>query len=422
MPSASLNRASPAPAAGTLAALRAELSALFGDDARLRGFALKAALVLVPLTLAACFGLLGTGPDPRHNWLGQMRGYDFSQVWIAGRGALQGDPAVVYDLSRHLANQTAEFGAEAGRFAWHYPPVFLLPASLAGSMPYGVAFLAWMGVSLALFCGALALAAKRRDAVLIAAAHPLVFCNLSYGQNGLFTAGFLTLGALLVDRRPLVAGCLFGLVAYKPQLAALAPLLLLATGRWRCLAACAACILAQALGALALFGLSPWQGFLDTLALTNRIVLTEAWSGLDINAGAFGAARLLGASVAVSWAVQIAAALAATGLALRIWLSKAETGLRAAALLAAAPLISPYVPLYDLAPLVPASLLLALAAARDGGLTHPERALLIASPLCAAALRAVAAATGLSLGLPLAAATLALVAARALRRPAAVAP
>ena len=396
------------------AAFRTDLSDLFGSDARLHAFARHAAFALVPLVLAIAFGLLGTGPDPRHHWLVQMLGYDFSQVWIAGRGALAGHPAEVYDLPRHLANQQAEFGAEAGQFAWHYPPVFLLPASLAGLLPYPAAFLAWMFFSLTLFVVAIWRATGSRDAVLIACAHPLVFCNLAYGQNGLITAGLLTLGALLVDRRPLIAGCLFGLVAYKPQLAALAPLLLLTTGRWRCLSACIVCVGAQCLGTLALFGWSPWQGFLDTLALSNRIVLTEAWSGLDINAGAFGAARLLGGSVATAWAVQIAVALAAVATVWRIWSGPARIDLRAAALLAAAPLVSPYVPLYDLAPLVPASVLLALAAHRSGGLTGWERALLVASPLCAASLRMVAASTGLSLGLALSLATLLLVARRAL--------
>ncbi|WP_132251908.1 glycosyltransferase family 87 protein [Methylobacterium segetis] len=395
---------------------RGELSALLTSDARLRAFARRAALALVPLTLLIAFGLLGTGPVPGRNWLGDLLGYDFSQVWLAGRGALEGRAAGAYDLNAHLAAQAAAFGPDADRFAWHYPPVFLLPAALLGLLPYGAAFPLWMLVTLGLFALALRQATGSRDGVLIACAHPLVLCNLAYGQNGLLTAGLLTLGALLVDRRPVLAGLLLACVAYKPQLAALAPALLLVTGRWRALAACLAGVAGLcALSCLA-FGLAPWQAFLATLAETNRIALREAWSGLDINASAFGAVRLLGGSLASAWAGQVAVALLAVGTAWRVWAGGAPLTLRAAALLAAAPLVSPYVPLYDLAPLVPASALLAIEAHRRGGLTGAERALLIASPLAAAALRPVAGATGLSLGLALALATLALVAARALPR------
>ncbi|WP_336487983.1 glycosyltransferase family 87 protein [Methylobacterium nigriterrae] len=396
------------------AAPRAGLGDLLASDLRLHALTLRAALLLVPLSLAIAFGLLGTGPVAARNWLGELLGYDFSQVWLAGRNALQGEAAAAYDLPRHLANQEAAFGPEAGRFAWHYPPVFLLPAALSALLPYGPAFLLWSLASLTLFAAALGLATGRRDAVLIALAHPLVICNLAYGQNGLFTAALLTLGAALVDRRPVLAGMLFGLVAYKPQLAALAPFLLLTTGRWRALAACLGCLAGLCLVSVAAFGIAPWRAFAETLALTNRIVLREAWSGLDINASAFGALRLLGGTMAAAWACQVAASLLAVGIAWRVWAIGAAPPLRAAALLAAATLVSPYVPLYDLAPLVPASGLLAIEAHRRGGLLPRERALLIASPVAAACLRLVAGTTGLSLGFGLALATLGLVAARAL--------
>ena len=55
-------------------------------------------------------------------------GNDFVQVWVAGRSALAGRGAEPYDLPVHLANLKAACDQEC-RFAWHYPPVFLLPAA-----------------------------------------------------------------------------------------------------------------------------------------------------------------------------------------------------------------------------------------------------------------------------------------------------
>ncbi|MGU3542479.1 glycosyltransferase family 87 protein [Methylobacterium sp. A52T] len=396
------------------AALRSDLVDLLSSDARLFALSRRAAWVLVPLGLAMVLLVYGTGPDPRRNWYGDPLGNDFVQVWVAGRSALEGRGADPYDLPVHLANLKAACG-QACRFAWHYPPVFLLPAAAMALLDLQPAYLLWTALSLALFALAMRVAAGRRDAALVALAHPLVLCNLVYGQNGLFTASLLTLGAVLVDRRPWLAGLCFGLLAYKPHFAALAPLLLLVTGRHACLAACASTVLALCLASLALFGTAPWTGFLGTLGDTNRIILQNAAASLNLNASAFGAVRLLGGSMAAAWTAQGLVAVLALGLALRAWSRPTDPTLRAAALLVSAPLLSPYLPVYDLAPLVPAVLLLALAAHRAGGLRARERALLCAVPLFAV-VREAAALTGFPLGLVLSVATFACIAARIVPR------
>lgn len=392
------------------AAIRADLADLFGNDARLFAFARRAAWILVPLAVGLAVIIYGTGPEPRRNWYGDMLGNDFSQIWVAGRAALEGRAGEPYDLPVHLANLKAAFGPSA-RFAWHYPPVFLLPAAAVATLDPQAAFLLWTALSLGLFAVAMRLAAGRSDAACIALAHPLVFCNLAYGQNGLFTTALMTLGAMLVDRRPWLAGLCFGLLAYKPQFAALAPLLLLLTGRRACLAVCAATVIGLCLASLALFGTAPWIGFVGTLGVTNRIILEQAAAGLDLNAGAFGAVRLVGGSMAAAWALQAVVGVGALALTVRAWIAPADPELRAAMLLAAAPLLSPYVPIYDLAPLVPATLLLVIAAHRAGGLHRYERALLIVSPL-AGLVRDGAGATGVPFGLLLSLATFACIAAR----------
>jgi len=391
----------------------AAFAALLNSDARLLAFARRAAGILVPLTLAVVALLYGTGPEPRRNWLGDGLGVDFSQIWVAGRAALEGRAGEPYDLPVHLANLAAAFGPEC-RFAWHYPPVFLLPAAALAAWEPQPAFWLWTALSLGVFALAMGIAAGRRDGAWIALAHPLVLCTLVYGQNALFTAGLLTLGATLVDRRPRLAGLCFGLLCYKPHFAVLAPLLLLATGRRACLGACLSTMLALCAASLAAFGPAAWIGFFETLGATNRIILRDAGAGLDLNVSAFGAVRLAGGPMAAAWAVQGLVALAALALALRSWRGPTPEPLRAAALLAAVPLLSPYVPVYDLAPLVPATLFLVLAARDAGGLRWPERALLCATPLFALP-RVVADLTGVPLGLGLALAVFACVALRVLR-------
>lgn len=409
MPAPLATRAPGSPTARA-AAPWADLTNLLSSDARLFAFAKRAARALVPFGLAMVLLVYGTGPEPRRNWYGDPLGNDFVQIWVAGRSALEGRGAEPYNLPAHLANLKAACGQEC-RFAWHYPPVILLPAAATALLDLQPAFLLWTALSLALFGLAMRLAAGRADVAFVALAHPLVLCNLAYGQNGLFTASLLTLGAVLVDRRPWLAGLCFGLLAYKPHFAALAPLLLLVTGRRECLAACASTVLALCLASLALFGSAPWTGFFGTLGDTNRIILRNAAAGLDLNASAFGAVRLLGGPMAAAWTAQGLVATLALGLACRAWCRPTDPALRAAALLVSAPLLSPYLPVYDLAPLVPAALLLALAAHRAGGLRPHERALLCSVPLFAV-VREAAGLTGFPLGLVLSLATFACIAGR----------
>ena len=61
---------------------------------------------------------------------------------------------------------------------------------------------------------------------------PALFINAVGGQNGAMTAALLGGGLMLVDRRPIIAGILFGMMIYKPHLAVMLPFALLAGRRW----------------------------------------------------------------------------------------------------------------------------------------------------------------------------------------------
>ena len=60
----------------------------------------------------------------------------------------------------------------------------------------------------------------------LALAFPAVFVNLGHGHNGFLTAALIGFALLWLDRRPVVAGILFGLLAYKPQFGLMIPLVL----------------------------------------------------------------------------------------------------------------------------------------------------------------------------------------------------
>ena len=108
----------------------------------------------------------------------------------------------------------------------------------------------------------------RRETLLLVLAAPVTLICLTHGHNGFLTALLLGGGLMLLDRRPLVAGLLFGCLIYKPQFALILPSLLLAGRNWRAIGgACVSAALLIAL-TLALWGWPVWQAFLDSLPLT----------------------------------------------------------------------------------------------------------------------------------------------------------
>jgi alpha-1,2-mannosyltransferase len=100
-----------------------------------------------------------------------------------------------------------------------------------------------------------------------------VFINLGHGHNGFLTAALIGAALVNLDRRPWLAGLLLGLMVYKPQFGILFPLVLAATGRWRSFAAAAATVAALALITTLVFGVSVWDAFLASTHFTRTVVL-----------------------------------------------------------------------------------------------------------------------------------------------------
>ncbi|QZO00448.1 glycosyltransferase family 87 protein [Chenggangzhangella methanolivorans] len=98
---------------------------------------------------------------------------DFVNVWAAGRMAIEGRAADVYDWAAHRAYEVLAVGHDfEGYFGWHYPPMFLLVAAPLSLLPYVASQLVWTAVTLPIYAAAIRLICRRWDAVLIALAFP----------------------------------------------------------------------------------------------------------------------------------------------------------------------------------------------------------------------------------------------------------
>jgi hypothetical protein len=305
------------------------------------------ATVSLALCCLSILYLLITSHGTLDAW-GRPLGTDFSDVWTAGRMALDGRAPDAWNWAAHYQVQQAVHGdPHVPFYGWHYPPPFLLLASLLACLPYLAALFVWQAASL---WGALKVCRAilpGRTALLAALGAPVVLVCAAHGQNGFLTAALLGAGLLLLDRRPLLAGLLFGCLVYKPQFALVVPLLLLAGGYVRAIAGAFASAALLIGATLAIWGWPVWQAFLDSLPLTRQVVIEQGETGWYKIQSPFACVRMWGGSIAFAYAVQGAMTLLAMGAV--FWLTRAaRPNLRNAAVCAAAMLSTPYVLDYDL--------------------------------------------------------------------------
>jgi alpha-1,2-mannosyltransferase len=297
----------------------------------------------------AVFGFIVAGT---HGWivpLSRPTTTDFASFYAAGVLANHGTPALAYDRAAHLAaeEQVTAPGIEYQFF--NYPPVYILLCAALARVPYLVAFVVFEAVTLVLylFVACRILGDRSGTALVALCAFPMVFWNIGLGQNAFLTAGLFGAATLSIDRRPILAGLLFGALCYKPQFGVLVPFALAAGGQWRAIAAAGASLTGLVLLSLALFGAETWQAFFATVATSH----TMYGSGRILFAGManiFGAACLLGAGAPVADGLQAAASLVAAAIVVVVWRRRLSLPTRAATLAAASLIAAPLALLYDL--------------------------------------------------------------------------
>ena len=354
-------------------------------------------LLLVPLCFVIALWIgLSDGLLDRN---GKPLGTDFSNVWSAGSLVLKGTPEGAYDLDVHYAAQKAAFGGrDVPYYAWHYPPPFLGVAALLALMPYGLSLFVWIAATLPLYLAPIRAILAGKEALLVALAFPALFINIGHGHNGFVTAGLLGGGLVLLQRRPWLAGVLFGCLSYKPHFGLLIPLVLLATGRFQTFASAAATTAALALLSLMAFGPETWMAFADSLAYTRGTILETGVTGWHKIQSLFSATRMWGGSIPAAYTAQLLLAIGIAASLVWLWRSKAAFALKAAALVTASLLITPYMLDYDMVVLAPA-----LAWYTAHGLAHGfrdyEKSALAFVWLAPLITRTFAAVSGLPLGL-----------------------
>ena len=415
-------------------------------------------LIAVALLMASAIGFLylvvtAHGAVDRQ---GRPLGTDFSNVYAAGTYINEGNATAPFDPPQQYAREQTIFGNDTQFYGWHYPPFFLFVAAALALMPYGLALAVWQAVTLGLYLLTLkaiiepsfrgsrsgspesiitelggtapasifqrlwlwirdsrsASRGMTADWLLLALAFPAVLINVGHGQNGFLTTALLGGALVVLDRRPLLAGIMLGLLVYKPQYGLMLPVVLAVSGRWRCFAAAAATVVLVTIATTLTFGVSVWHAFAVSTEFTRTVVLEQGDTGWYKIQSVFAWARMWGAPIAPAYAVQGAVIVALAAALAWLWRGGAPYPLKAAGLCLATILATPYSFDYDMMVLAP---VIAFVAA-DGlqrGFGPWEKTALAALWLVPLFARTVAQLTFIPLGVPAMLALFALILRRA---------
>jgi hypothetical protein len=232
---------------------------------------------------------------------------DFAAFWAAARLALEGAPALAYDWEAHRATEVAGLGHDFdGWMPWLYPPSVLLAVTSLGAPSLFVAMALWVGGTAMLFLWTCWRILSHPNAVLAGLAAAPTAMTLVNGQIGFLMAALMGMALLDLERKPLRAGVLLGLMGFKPHLVVAVPVVLIAAARWRAVLAGAATTVVLGLLSWAVLGGDTWGAFMASITRTTRVFsdtggMAQRWA---MGAGAYGYLRYLGAGFGLAMAVQ----------------------------------------------------------------------------------------------------------------------
>jgi alpha-1,2-mannosyltransferase len=317
---------------------------------------------------------------------------DFLNFWSAAKLTLAGHVTDLFDLHLFHAAQERLIGhafatrhiMSAGHvlvtdwlpYNWSYPP-HLLPWIMGlGFLSYPWAFVVWLAITFALY--ALAVVSGRPKPwplLLLLLVAPASLVNIALGHIGFLVAAFLVGGLRLLDKRPILAGILFGCLTVKPQLGLLVPIALFANKSWTTIAVAAITTGLLVAVTIALLGSDSWLLYWEKTRLIQRNIL-EGTILRSQFVTAFIMMRAVMAPVKVAYAVNALFAIYAVKCVIQAFSRNVAADRKSAVLLTAALLATPYGCDYDMT-IVSAAIVSILAARSQPFSIWPEDGVLL---------------------------------------------
>jgi len=308
----------------------------------------KLAFAMGVMVVGLEVGYLLHSPLP-YDPVGYLVGRDFVNTWLGAQLALTGDPGTHFSIDAYNALLAERFSGEYPLHIWSYPPQLLLFTWPWGLMPYMPAYILHCVLGLALYLAVVTDGQRRADHLVLLILAPAVTVNIWCGQNGFLIAALLVGGLIQLDRRPVLAGVLFGLLSIKPQLGVLLPVMLVLTGRWRTIAAAAVTIAVLFAATTFVFGWKVWSAYVnDAMPTQARVFLKDFEHFMTHMPTAFMGARVAGFSLTIAaWAQAVVSVVTVIAVAWTFW-RRREPDLSNALFVTATFLVTPYAFNYDM--------------------------------------------------------------------------
>lgn len=242
--------------------------------------------------------------------LGVPAGRDFSNLYTAGKLALEGKAYEAFDadMFRLALRQTV---GELTQQVYSYPPHAMFIAIPFALLPYDVSLGLWSLLTLIFFYWA----AKPHVgfAPILSVLTPAAVLNIWCGQYGLLFGALWLLYFRFLKDRPVPAGLIAGAMTFKPHLGLFIGLTALTN--WRVLVTAIIAIAVLVLASAWAFGWAGWYGFISQNVGTHVGFLTQQSD--DFYFRLMPSAYTAYGRDLISLIAQVAFALAALGLLIR---------------------------------------------------------------------------------------------------------
>lgn len=299
-------------------------------------------------------GAYATTLDGQFDVTAHPVGRDFINYWSGPVLAFQDKIGVLFDPVRYHLAQEALVGRPFAYHVWSYPPTLLLLIAPLAALPYFPAFVLWSVAGWFIWVrtalrGPWWSGHWRSSAGLTVVLAPAALVNVFFGQNGFLTALLFVGGFRLLMKHPLLAGGLFGLLTFKPQIGILIPVALVAAGRYRTVLAAGLTAVLMAVAAGLVFGWDAWAGYLDKVTPFQRLAMETAtgpfllWVTTPFMSG-----RLMDLPIPLCYGIQAIFTAVMIVTTWQIWRGERSFEIKLAFTTAAAILATPYSLAYDL--------------------------------------------------------------------------
>lgn len=305
--------------------------------------------------------------------VGYHLGRDFINVWTGPQVVARYGVMMLFDLTGYHWAQSQIFGTLIYLHNWGYPLFILFFAYPLSLLPYIPALVVWTVLGfMAYACAVIPRLApeQRRLGFLFLLASASSLVNIVAGQNGFITAALLLGGVAQLDRRPWIAGILFGLLTYKPHLGVLVGVVLLVSGAWRTIAAAVITSGTLIAASITVWGIEPWVAFVtQTSAYQYHFLVDFSGFYTFMMVSPFASMRLMGVPVDAAKIAQAAISISVIVTVMISFRKTADVGLRALLVASGTLLVSPYAFNYDM-PMLTGAILMVMAARPHIGRTE----------------------------------------------------